>query len=644
MRPMRTFGLALVVVAAATASYPALAAQPWTPLDIAPVGAQMLLDEKWDEAADLLGPYSRPLDSAVAAAWDSTAQLDDARRDRVRYGLVYFYVGYGDLSLDRGGIAVRRLAEWGPEYVAIVKRLPEVEKTLPTVGFSHLELLRSLARLNAHLMSDADFAAALAAVRQDPESAPAIALCLWCLGRRDGNHRERRELERLAVVQAFSSDLGRLTLARSASAGETWWRGHRIRLLDEGWRLAPNYAQRANLLLALAEAYESQRLSGTRSPEEAAIDLRSALATAAEVYTSFPTTPAAAGARECAVRLTTRGAGPDAGLALARQLQQGVSTPPAGLDRALLNLCGAFATAGQAAEAAALLEEIVRDYPQSEVLPQALLGLAGGAKVRGDTEMQRELLQRCIAFEAVPGTRQYRESPAHWDAIEALALLNEAEGNWAGALGLWKDWGDCSTCGTGAAAHDNIKMYRIAHCQAHLGEQAAAAALLVAGMRGSFGDERTLADTAFRLYRAADQLGDLKAIVAEIEERKLAEYSRTSFRNRTDEELRSLLPTARLRSLLNEEEVDAADGRHFGTWTAPPPIAGSLPGTLDEVRELTPKEFSAGLPSAQPLARDQSISPPAGPWFLFGGALAISVAALIVWRRRRKQAARAVFS
>lgn len=288
-----------------------------------------------------------------------------------------------------------------------------------------------------------------------------------------------------------------------------------------------------------------------------------ALATAARVYEKFPETRFAAESRVLAASIHQESA-PDKAVEFVRRLQKQGKAQRDGLDRALFQSATAYFQKKDYDTSIKLLLEVVNDYGDTSTASRAMLGLAETYQAQGNKDKTKEWLGRCAAFEK---TESMGRSIMDTDntravAIQRLALVHEAEGQWREAMQWWEKWQPQSWCGTCAREMRAEKLDHINRCQLRLGEHKKAAEFLLTALQQECTPLLPL--RALQLYREAGQEADLLKMVEAIDKAQLAEWDEKGyFKNMNREEVVKMLPTwpiqesLRISKLAEQQDVAA---------------------------------------------------------------------------------------
>jgi len=483
---------------------------------------------KWKEAAEAYGVRFSDLQDSLWSAWNSVKEKPQSEQDRYRFALLDFYFRTMNFSQVGWSQQAKNIAYYGRFYQEIVARLSEKQRD--AIDFSHLDLWESISKQRPEARTAEDREKVVAAMKSNPGSFPAIAAMMLLLQKPPSREQliPWNEAEQLAT-----SPLAKLALARAAAVGIGVPLVVKRRTVEAAWQSVPSTEEKAMLLYRLATA-------------EVAVGIPRAVEVARRIYKQFPNTLFAAEARQLAVAALAKDGRPEEAIALVRELQKDPKQRN-GLDRALFAVSTAYFKSKEYDKSETILREVVRDYPDTSTVSRAMLGLSEVFAARNDPDGQRQWLLKCARLEKTEATGRgiMDTDNTRSTAIQRLAAGYERDGQWAEALYWWQAWGPRSWCGTCEGLSRAARHHHIAICQLHLGRRKEAIRECFDAIEdGSVGWSASCAVLLFEIYRQVNQVDDLVAMVAPVEEKEKQKLLKHDYyRKMPPAELRRNLPT-----------------------------------------------------------------------------------------------------
>jgi|GEM_PF-4183755 len=469
-------------------------------------GTELLKQERWREAGEMLGTMSA--EYSVAIAWDWSESLSAERRDQYRFALVDFHVRHSRLSAYYWSSTARQIQRYGAEYQAIVARGDF--KADEILDFSNLDLVDAAAILNRKESTkamEASYERICEVLQERPENIPAIACLVSLLPQRYTPKDEERWRR---ATELLTGQIGRLALARHIippmkGEGTQWCE----RIIEQSYQLAPTNEERAAIRMKAARWWQN-KLPRYEIPDEIA---REVFSRARIIYKTLPATRNAADARILAAKIINDTRGPDRALQFIRELARWDKDHTDGIDRALFNISTEYFKQQQYDRSEAILLEIFERKPKTSLTSRAALGLSEVYDKQGKLDLKLEWLKRCVGIEFTEptATNIMDTDNTRSKAIQRLAWNCELRGQWQRALTLWESWKPRSFCGTCLVGMHDSQNRAIARCKLGLGRFDEAARLLLENVfdvhLGESPERFTI--TLTKLYHDAGQLDDL---------------------------------------------------------------------------------------------------------------------------------------
>lgn len=424
-------------------------------------GRKLLLAGNWQAAGEHYGRRQHWLRQDFEEVWRSELEGDEQAQARFRYRLlnVLFWHSGDSYGWTNGWTDLER---HGDAYLELVGKLP-VGEGEGALDLSHLGLLKEVAeRGRRGELTEHDHARIVSAIRQSPDSLPAVVAYMVLV-------ETRRHTEKEAVLWEEARELpwgkyGKLTLAREAQCAVSRIDRRLLRsILREGWELAPSNEEKASLLKSLSKTqWDIARAHR--------VGLQTALGYAEKVYRDFPGTAGAREARLLAVKMLLEKFGPERAVALVREFQR-EKPEPAGVARAVFEIARRARWDKDYDTAKRLLVEIVQRYPREGVAAEAMGELASICRAAGREAEHVRWLKQLASF-VVPEefcVAALKARMARADAFRHLADYYHARGNWEEAMSWWERYEPAGWCGYGNEQMLARRAYRIAVCQMNLG-------------------------------------------------------------------------------------------------------------------------------------------------------------------------------
>ncbi|MCI0456907.1 MAG: hypothetical protein L0Z62_08010 [Gemmataceae bacterium] len=532
------------------------------------VGPKLLAAQRWQEAGEAYHGWDDELEQAVRLALASPSGTTPLGRDRFTFRLLTFYFRHADLTRDLWRRGLDDLLEHAQGYVALLPRVPAVERR-EALDFTGLGQLRQLSQ--RFRITPADRKDLAGALKAHPESLPLTVAYLFCLEWVNSDDRPQACAEAMTVL---SSRPGKLLLAR-ALRGRTTDTPAAIRrdALRAGWELAPSDAEKAFLLHALAVV-----LDGQSKDKDDRSARREALTLAVRVYEEFPRTPGAAESRPLAVALTLRWLGPRAALVLLRQLQRSGPEQQVGLEVALCQLARHFSRQGQPDRSSALFREVVQGHARTPAIADAALGLAENAFALNEPKQALDWLRRCASLaipERPPGTADPRSQ-----AAERLALWYAELAQWDQAARWWQRWEPRHEERIILAALRAEREKHLTYCRMRAdlqkGAHAAGVRTALAALRREEPVFGWAAADLVRLYREAGQEQDLLLMVGELERAVQSDRRKLAVGREEQQDNSTFLPAQAVRELMKVAQLrERKDVAALVKLLTPPPAESS---------------------------------------------------------------------